>query len=67
MTILQKIKFIREEHYHNLRSEKEREFIEDMYEGIDGVPLNTKDEDITEYLTPRQIQWIEDIWNCLPI
>lgn len=64
MTIYEKVQRIRDEHFHELRNEKEKQFIEDMCEGLDGVPPNINDEDITEYLSPRQIGWIEDIWRA---
>ena len=61
MTICQLVNLIRNEHFHELQNEKEKQFIEDMADGLDGLPLETNDEDITEYLTPRQITWIKDI------
>lgn len=61
MMIFQKIYLIRNEHYHELRNEKEKEFIEDMADGIEGLPLDINDVDIAEYLTERQINWINDI------
>lgn len=65
MTIYQQICFIRDERFQDLRSEKEKQFIEDVADGIDGVPLDINDEDITEYLSPRQILWLQEIWDYL--
>jgi len=67
MTIYQLVCLIRIEHFHNLRSESEKQFVEDMYDGLVGVPGNINDEDITEYLSPRQIEWIKDIGVSLDI
>lgn len=61
MTLAQKIYFIREERHQDL-SQWEREFIEDIYEGIDGM---ASDELAEEYLTSRQIEKIEEIWENL--
>lgn len=62
MTLYEQLQIIRDEHFHNLRNEREQQFIEDMCEGLDGVPKDIIDEDVTEYLTERQIEWIRDIW-----
>lgn len=66
-TLYQKVILIRNECFHELHREKEREFIEDMYEGLDGLPSDINDEDITDYLTKRQISWINDIANALNV
>lgn len=61
MTIYQAIQIIRDEHFHDLPTKKSKQFIEDVYEALDGVPIDINDEDVTEYLSPRQIEWINDI------
>lgn len=64
MTVLQKLRLLREEHYHEIKNENAKQFIEDVYEGVRGVPSDIIDEDLTEYLSPRQIQWINDLALC---
>ena len=64
MTIKEKIVRIREDFFHELR-DKEKIFIDDMYDGVDGLPQSLSDEDISEYLTERQISWINDIATSL--
>ena len=65
MTIYHLLCLIRFEHFHELNSEKEKQFIEDAYEALLGLPVDTNDENITEYLSPRQIEWLKDIGNSL--
>lgn len=64
MTTLQKLRFIREECFQDL-NEWERDFVDQMYDGVDGVPDNTNDEDLSEYLTRRQMEKIDEIWEEL--
>jgi len=66
-TIYQKVVRIREDHFHELHKETERVFIDDMYDGVDGLPSDISDEDIADYLTERQINWINDIAVSLGI
>jgi len=66
MKIYEKVCRIYNEHLQDLHRSKEQQFIEDMYEGLDGLG-NISDDDITEYLTPRQIAWINDIAVALNI
>jgi len=65
LTLYQKLCLIREEHFQDLRNEKEKQYVDDMAEGLDGVPANINDEDVMEYLTPRQVVWIKDIWHSV--
>jgi len=65
MTIFQQICFIYDECFHDLRSEREKRFVEEIFDGLQGIPFNTNDEDITEYLSPRQILWVQEIWDYL--
>lgn len=65
MTVLRKVRFIFEERFIDLRSENEKRFVADMYDGLDGLSITTNDEDISDYLTPRQTEWINDIYSYL--
>lgn len=67
MTIIQLVQLIRDEYSQDLRSEKEKEFIAEMYDGLQGLPQNLCIEDVGEYLTPRQVEWIKDITVSLGI
>jgi hypothetical protein len=64
MTTWQKVRFMREERYHDL-NEWEKEFISDLYAGLDGVPHDAKQHEVAEYLTPRQISKTDEIWSDL--
>jgi len=55
---------MREERYHDL-NEWEKEFISDLYAGLDGVPHDAKQHEVAEYLTPRQISKTDEIWSDL--
>lgn len=66
MTIYEKLRQIKEQHFHELHRENERQFIEDMYDGIQGLG-EIDDIEIADYLTERQIKWIEDIAVALGI
>lgn len=66
MTLLQKIQYLREERYHDL-NDWEKEFVSDMYEGTEGIPSESSDEDTEEYLTTRQVEKLEEICEELGI
>jgi len=61
MTVIKLVQLLRDEYFQDLRSEKEKQFVEDMFDGLQGLPQNLSVTDLDEYLTPRQIQWIRDI------
>lgn len=61
MTIYRKLCAIYDEHLHELRNEKEKLFVEDMFDGLLGVSNSISDVDLDEYLSPRQVGWINDI------
>jgi len=58
---------LRDEYFQDLRSEKEKQFIEDMFDGLQGLPQELGYEELDEYLSPRQIQWIRDIAQYIGI
>lgn len=41
--------------------EKERRFIAEMYDGLFGVPANISNTALGEYITPKQMGWINGI------
>lgn len=59
MTIYQKLVLLHTEHPD--LEEKEREFIVEMYEGLFGVPVNISNANLGEYITPKQMGWINGI------
>lgn len=59
MTILMLIQLIKEEFYIDL-NKWQRQFIDDIYEGIDGLEGITDDE-LSEYLTEKQMDKVEEI------
>lgn len=66
LTIFKKLQQIRRGYLlSDLRSSNERQFVLEMCEGLRGVPETITDEDITEYMTKNQIQWIADIYEYL--
>lgn len=66
MTVYRKLKTIKCDFMlSDLRSTKEREFVAEMWDGLQGIGDDIGDEDVREYLTKNQIKWIEDIYEYL--
>lgn len=64
MTLLHLLRFIYEERRHDL-DDWEREFVSDLYHGMEGVVPDLTDEDIGDYLTRRQISKLREIGEDL--
>lgn len=64
MTLRQKLEFIRTERFQDI-NKWEKDFISDLYEGLDGLPSWQTDEDMNDYLTERQIKKLNEIWENL--
>jgi len=60
MTYLQKVRFLREEHFFEL-NDWCREFIEDLYSDI--LIAEPTDKEYDEFLTKRQKEKIDEIWK----
>ena len=66
MTVIQLIHIIKEDHKLELNS-WQRQFIEDIYDGVDGLGSDTPDQEIGEFLTGPQINKVYEIAQELGI
>lgn len=66
MTVFKMISLIKEGHYFELNA-WEKQFIEDLYEGVDGLSPEITDIDLGELLTDKQIQKVREIAEELGI
>lgn len=62
MTLLEKLDWLREECYHDLNSWQQG-FIEDVHDTIHRHADEVTEEEVKEFLTRRQIEKIEEIWE----
>jgi len=66
MTVIQLIHTIKEDHHVELNS-WQKQFIEDLYDGVDGIDLGISDLDLREYLSEKQIEKVYEIAEELGI
>ena len=66
MTVFKKLHLIYDEYRYEL-SENERDFIDNMVEGVAGTGDDMLDEDLGDYLTFPQMNYIEDIAERLSV
>ena len=66
MTLIAIIQRIKEDHYVDL-NRWQKDFIDDIYQGVDGLPNNAADHEIEEYLSQKQINKIYEIAQELGI
>lgn len=66
MNIVSLIHIIKEEHYVDL-NKWQKNFIDDLYIGVDGLYTGMSDEEASEYLTQKQINKVREIGEELGI
>lgn len=66
MTTIEKVNFIREDRFLDLDA-WQKEFIEDIYSELNAHPdcETLTDAEVKDFLTPRQIEKINEIWKDL--
>ncbi len=66
ITVYRKLCLIFRNHIIDLRTDAERQFISDCASNLAGsLDPQICDEDLADYLTKRQMGWINDIWTYL--